>query len=110
MSVYSSGGPRRKDLQIVLVHIPAGIRIYRSSVSRLQPKKRGERTLTDDGEALEVCGGDEGRHLPSISDHLRVVVRDDGRRHEIGSANVAVSAIHSEEERDVRRSTYPAGK
>ena len=72
--------------------------------------KRAERTFTDDGEALEVCGGDEGRHLPSISDHLRVVVRDDGRRHEIGSANVASSAIHSKEERDVRRSTYPAGK
>ena len=110
MGVYSDEDPQRKDLQIVLVHIPAGIRICRSSVSRLQPKEGEKRSLTDDGEALEVCRGDEGRHLPSISDHLRVVVRDDGRRHEIGSANVASSAIHSEEERDVRRSTYPAGK
>ena len=81
VAVISSGGDRQaaseKDVQVILVDIPAGIRVCEVT-SRAEDLGRVT-AHTYDGNALEVRRGNDGRYMFGISNELCVVIRDDWR-------------------------------
>ena len=81
VAVISSDGDRQaaseKDVQVVLVDIPARIRVCEAT-SRAEDLRRAT-AHTYNGNALEVRRGNDGRYVLGVSNELGVVIRDDWR-------------------------------
>ena len=81
IAVISSDGDRRaaseKDVQVVLVDIPARIRVC--EVTSRAEDLRGAKLHTYDSDALEVRRGNDGRYVLGVSNELGIVIRDDWR-------------------------------